>query len=400
MNEQERKIPKNLLGKFEVEASEAELEEEVSRRIIDEKVPKFIIKRRQSSFMDKMKTPLWRLEDAFITEQESRRNSPYTIKHYQQTFRVFYEFLAFEYCEDADDIDKMYDKYPDEKNPLALYGKMFPIAILENDELQKEFGDYLERERECGEQTILSYYRDFRAFMYFAMEKKLIQPFAISVSDTEPAIKNPYTTEEIRRLLKKPDIDNFEEYRNWVIVNYFLSTGNRLQTVKNLKVGDIDFEDGFININVQKSGKTMRLGLTKKLSKVLQEYIYYYRTDEDTEQPLYDEPLFCTRKGLKFTDNGFKNTMRNYHLSRGVHKTSLHLYRHTYAKLWITSGGDLISLQKTLGHSSLKMVQRYANLYATDVRDKMEEHAALNQQAIAKEKPVQRRGKSIKKRVK
>ncbi len=391
---------RNFLGKFEVIANEQELEEEINQRIIDENIPKFIIKRRQKSFMDKMKTPLWRFEEAFITEQEARRNSPYTIKHYQQTFRVFYEFLAFQYCENAEDITRMYEKFPDEKNPLALYGSKFPIGILENDELQRDFGEYLQEEREVGEQTVLSYYRDFRAFMYYAMEQKLIAPFAITVKDTEPPIKNPYTADEIRRLLKKPDIDNFEQYRNWVIVNYFLSTGNRVHTVINLKVGDIDFEDGFININVQKSGKTTRLGLTKKLAKVLQEYIYYYRTDEDTDEPMYDEPLFCTRNGLKFSDNGFKNVMREYHLSRGVTKTSLHLYRHTYAKLWITSGGDLISLQKTLGHSSLKMVQRYSNLYATDVRDKMEEHGALNQQKIAKEKPVKRRGISIKKRVK
>ena len=391
------KTEKEFFGKFEVTANENEFtEEELNHHIIDEKVPKFIIRRKQKSFMDKAKTPLWRLEEAFINEQEARRNSPYTIKHYKQTFRIFYEFLAFEYCENPEDIEKMHAKVPDE-NALEVYGKMFPILILENDDLQKDFGEYLTEVREVSEQTVLAYFRDYRAFMYYAMEQKIITPFAITVKDKEPPIKNTYTEVEIKKLLRKPDSDSFEEQRNWVMVNYFLGTGNRLQTVINLKVGDIDFEEGFININVQKSGKTTRLGLTKKLSKVLKEYIYYYRSDENGE-PLVTDYLFPTRNNEKITPQAAKMAIRAYNLNRGVQKTSIHLFRHTYAKTWIVSGGDLASLQKALGHSSLKMVQRYANLYATDVKDKMEQYGALNQQRASYD-AIKKRKQTIKKRV-
>ena len=398
MNSKNNGKEKNFFGRFEVETLPEELtEEQFNNKIIDDNTPKFIIKRRQKSFMDKATTPLWRLEEAFINEQEARRNSPYTIKHYQQTFRIFYEFLAYEYCENPEDIDKMYDKYPLEKSPLVLYGKMFPILILENDNLQRDFGEYLEDVREVSEQTVLTYFRDFRAFMYYAMEQKIIAPFAISVKDKEPPIKNPYTDEEIRRLLKKPNSDSFEDNRNWAMVNYFLATGNRLQTVINLKVGDIDFEEGFISINVQKSGKTTRLGMTKKLSKVLEEYIYYFRCDESGE-PLLDCYLFPSRRNEKLSDGAAKKAIKEYNLSRGVTKTSIHLFRHTYAKTWIVKGGDLASLQKALGHSSLKMIQRYANLYATDVKQKMEQYGALEQQKGSTES-IKKRTQTIKKRI-
>lgn len=386
-----------IFAKFEIDATEQELNEEaLNKLIIDRKVPKFVVSRKQKSFMDKTKTPLWKLEDAFITEQEARRNSPYTIKHYQQTFKVFYEFLAFTYCENQDDIDKMYNSAPAaEKSPLAYYGKQFPIITLENDELQKDFGDYLTDVREVSEKTVETYYRDYRAFMYYAMENKLITPFRITVKEVEAPIKQVYTDAEIKKLLKKPNNDNFEDNRNWVIINYLLDTGNRLQTVINLKVKDIDFSDNFIIINTQKSGKTARIGLTKKLGKVLAQYIYDYRSDTYGE-PLEDEYLFCTKYGEKFTDQHFKKTIANYNLSRGVKKTSIHLFRHTYAKMWITSGGDLISLQKTLGHSSLKMVQHYANLYATDVKNKMEIHSVLNQQRVTSGETIKKRQEIIK----
>lgn len=376
---------------MEIEATPSEFyEEEIKKKVAEGKIPKFVIKRKQKSFVDKSKTPMWQLEQFFIREQEARRNSTYTIKHYEQTFRVFYEFLAFNYAENADTIDAIFDNAKDVKNPYVEYGSLFPIAVLENDDLQREFGEYLMDRREASEQTVLSYFRDYRAFMYYAMGEGWIEPFAITVKDKEPPIKQTYSDSEIKKLLKKPSTDNFEENRNWVLINYLLDTGNRIQTIINLKVKDIDFDDKFININTQKSGKTTRLGLTKKLARVLKEYINDYRTDENGVV-LEEDFLFCNRYGEKLTDSGIKKAIKEYNLSRGVQKTSCHLFRHTYAKLWITSGGDLISLKQALGHSSIKMVQRYANLYATDVRDKMEEHSALNQQRISSGETIKKR---------
>ena len=47
--------------------------------------------------------------------------------------------------------------------------------------------------------------------------------------------------------------------------------------------------------------------------------------------------------------------------------------------MWITDGGDLISLAQVLTHSELDMVKRYANLYGTDIKDKIMEHSPLSQ---------------------
>jgi integrase/recombinase XerD len=381
-------------AKFEVDASVDELKEDViNNYLIDEKVPKFIIKRKQKGFVDKTRTPLWQLEEFFMNEQEARRNTWHTKRTYKQVFEIFYEFVAYTYCESVEDIDKMYESAPPtELNPLRYYGKMFPIAILENDDLQKDFGEYLANVRCVSEKSIETYFRNLRVIMYFAMENKFIIPFSVTIKNVETKIKDVYTDAEIKKLLRKPRTEDFEPVRNWVIVNYLLGTGNRLGTVINLKVKDIDFDDNFININTQKSKKVMRIGLTKELRKVLRQYIDDYRCNEDGE-PLDDEYLFCTKYGGKLTEGMFKKMIKTYNLSRGVNKTSTHLFRHTYAKMWITSGGDLISLQKALGHSSLRMVERYSNLYETDVREKMQQHSALSLQkrvggsTIKKRKP-------------
>jgi len=45
-----------------------------------------------------------------------------------------------------------------------------------------------------------------------------------------------------------------------------------------------------------------------------------------------------------------------------------HTFRHTFAKNFLVNGGDLFTLQKILGHSSLAVVRMYVELTPEDVR--------------------------------
>ena len=107
--------------------------------------------------------------------------------------------------------------------------------------------------------------------------------------------------------------------------------------------------------------------------------------------PLLNSYLFATQYGEKITAQGLYKSLAHYIRSRGVSKTSIHLFRHTFAKMWILDGGDVLSLQKALGHSNLKMAQRYANLYAQDVKAKIEEHSALSQQKVLSGKTIRKK---------
>lgn len=110
--------------------------------------------------------------------------------------------------------------------------------------------------------------------------------------------------------------------------------------------------------------------MTHSLTIVLTEYLKYRKGN-------LEDYLFCGKYGNKLTTRGMQNAIENYNKSRGVNKTSVHLFRHTFAKNWILNGGDIFKLQKVLGHSSLNMVREYVNMFDKDLKQNFDEFNPL-----------------------
>ena len=320
----------------------------------------------------------------FKTAQEDKGNSQKTIEFYLRGYFKLCEFIDMVYMK-ASAAKELGLPAPTKPTPLSdvsekeavnRAGGLFPISILTTDGLERDYRKYLTN-LGVNEQTIAAYFRAYRAIAYFAMEEGWIPRRKISIKQPEPPIKNCYTDDEIKRLVRKPKTDDFLENRNWVMVNYFLATGNRVSSVADLRIGDVDLDEGYITVNRQKNGKPTRIPLVKKITRILRTYIDDYRTEVNGVPVGLNEPLFCNLYGEKLSENGIKKAIANYNRSRNVEKTSVHLFRHTFAKKWIIDGGDLLQLEKMLGQSSLKMVQHYSNLYASDIKEQAEKHAVI-----------------------
>ncbi|HZK61796.1 MAG TPA: site-specific integrase, partial [Anaerovoracaceae bacterium] len=72
----------------------------------------------------------------------------------------------------------------------------------------------------------------------------------------------------------------FTEYRNWVIVNYLLSTGQRRNTVINLKIKDYDPENGMMALRIVKNRKPTILPLSQTIVEILNNYLKFRKGSE------------------------------------------------------------------------------------------------------------------------
>ena len=315
------------------------------------------------------------LAKQFLEDRKARGNASQTIKHYGQSIRKLETFFAYRTCGK--------EEYTLLTREEAIdCGASVQCSILDEKNLDSSFRSFLYEVEGLGEQTVNTYFRDYRVIVYYAIDQQLVRERNIIVKSAETGVKDVYTADELEKLLRKPDQDCiFSEYRNWVVVNYLLATGNRVGTIVNLKISDLDFDDYMIAVNTQKNKRKTRIPMEREqLAKILRHYIDEWLTDENgryTTEFLFPSSYAENDKAMNRVSMG--RAIANYNKSRGVNKTSIHLFRHTFAKNWIIHGGDLHSLQRILGHSTLDMVVHYANLYDTDLNDKVAEFSTLSQ---------------------
>lgn len=272
--------------------------------------------------------------DLFIRKANVRNLSETTLSTYKSHLGVF--------C-----------RYKDSSQPLSTI----------TEESIDDFIIYLRNNMNANDVTITTYLRTIRAFLYYSMDCGYMGRFKIVMPKVEKKIKETYTDQELTRLLKKPDLNkcSFSEYRIWVFENYLLGTGNRLSSALNVRISDIDFNNGNILIRKTKNRKQQIIPLSRSLADTLKEYL-------DVRGGEAEDFLFCNIYGEQGNTKTFQQEVAKYNIKRDVNKTSCHLFRHTFAKQWILAGGDIFRLQKILGHSDLSVTKEYVNMFGQDLQ--------------------------------
>ena len=262
------------------------------------------------------------------------------------------------------------------KNHFGLFALTIDVNTPINSVTSAAIDDfilYLKENNKCNDTTINSYLRSIRAFLYYCMEESYLPSFNVCMIRSEKKIKETYSNAELERLLTKPDINtcSFSTYKTWVFENYLLGTGNRLSTALNVRIKDIDFYNNTIILVKTKNRKQQITPLSQSLAEILVGYLEIRGNNPD-------DYLFCNIYGEKGNIRSFEDLVAKYNHERGVEKTSIHLFRHTFAKHWILQGGDIFRLQKILGHSDLSVTKEYVQMFGQDLQMDFEKFNPLD----------------------
>lgn len=283
--------------------------------------------------------------DEYILDCKARNLRNGTLKHYTDSSKQIMKYIGDDTL--IKDIDR--NKIDD-----------FIISMRENPLL--------------NDMSLYTYARDFKTLMYFFMRKEYISYFKIKIPKADKQPIETYTDNELRVLLKKPNLKHcsFTEYKIWVMTNFLLSTGVRQNSLINIKIKDLDFDAEVVYINVTKNRKPLIIPLNADIKKILYEYLKYRKGD-------LEEYLFCNAYGKQLVRSTIYHSFYEYNKRRGIEKTGMHRYRHTFAKKWVLMGGNVVTLQKILGHSSLDITQNYLNLLVSDLKKDVEEFNILRE---------------------
>ena len=200
--------------------------------------------------------------------------------------------------------------------------------------------------------TVATYCRSVRAFLYWLMEQEYTDIFPVKIPKYQKTVKRCYTDEELRVLLEKPDKNCSEvHYQTWVYENFLIATGLRLSSSLDVRVRDIQ-DNGTAYIDTTKNNKGLALYLNTDIIKILRNYINLFQLDKD-------DYLFCTATKERLANHSMYCNVVSYNRSHGIEKTSVHLFRHTFAKNFYMQTKDIYTLCQILGHSSISVTEGY-----------------------------------------
>jgi site-specific recombinase XerD len=292
------------------------------------------------------------LSDALTAYHISARaegKSPKTIGWIDFSMRYFREFLGGD---------------PD---IAAITGddlKRFIIALQDSCRLRKH--PYARPQpQKLSPNTVETYARGVRAFFGQLFREGLI--------DTNPMqkVKMPrvpkkvvptFNERELERLLAAPDKHTDTGFRDYTLLLIFIDTAARLSEIANLGVDDVDLEQGYLKV-MGKGSKERYIPIGHKVARALLKYRMKHRPE-----PVGTDRFFLNRGGRPLDPGRIEKIVVECGRKANLKRCHPHKLRHSSSVMYLRNGGDVFSLQKKLGHSSLEMTRHYANLADSDVR--------------------------------
>ena len=142
-------------------------------------------------------------------------------------------------------------------------------------------------------------------------------------------------------------------YRLRLIVLIAVTTGMRAAEIFGLRWPDMMYNEGLIAVRAKlKGGKMRYVPMPPELAGELRRYPAVI--GEDRIFP----PEPGARSGRQRVEGSFEDLLER----AGIQDFRFHDLRHTFASWYMMNGGDLYELAKILGHSNIKMTERYAKL--------------------------------------
>jgi site-specific recombinase XerD len=271
------------------------------------------------------------LED-FLLSREAMRCTPATLEHYRYSAGAFITWLEMKNL-----------THPEEVTAAHVR-------------------EWLAGMPKAKDTTLHAKARGVRTMVRFwHAEKYLPEAVTFQMPRLEKKRLPSLTPEQFRKALKAAPTA-----RDRAILLLLVDSGIRRAEALALNWGDVNFQTGAVLIRKGKGNKARITAIGARTRRALIA-LRRGRKISDTD------PLFTTDEGMRLTAFGLRSMFVRLGKRAGF-PISPHMLRRTCAVQSLTSGMDVITLQKFLGHADVSTTAIYCNLLPDDVLSEHQAH--------------------------
>ncbi len=313
--------------------------------------------------------------DDFMDYCTAKNLAEKTINSYEQTLRLLSRYLIeVQNVKSAEDTKELhireYIKY------LQDRGK---YTVTSNEETKNI--NFPENREDYGKKieitTINNYIRNIKVFYNYLYKNRYITSNPVTrIKEIKCSrkvvgfIKN----DEFNRLLRIFDLSKFHEYRDYIITQLIFDTGMRLGETLLIQEKDIDYINRTILLPSEntKGKKDRYVFFSEEMLKQLRRWLKY------KDRYRQSEYIFCTNKGKPLSVSNYETNFKKYGVRIGLEEIHPHMLRNNFAKRFLMQGGDIYTLSRILGHSSVKVTEdAYLDLDTNDLRTNYQRYSPL-----------------------
>ena len=311
---------------------------------------------------------------AFLDDLLAKNRSPRTLEAYARDLEHFGAFLTSGSIDRADDALAVYPRLRDATAGdirryvlhLMQVRRYKVVAVRRNLSALRTFYTYLRRERIRDDQP--------------ALDVELPKP-----EQRKPKVLRLNEVASIvTARVDRPNAPHLAT-RDRAIVELLYGSGLRRAELAGLDLDDVDLGEKVAMVT-GKGNKRRMVPLTQASADAMRSYL--------TVRPASaDRAFFLSNRDARLGLRQVWHIVKEYAAKSGVDRATTHSMRHSFATHFIEGGGDVSTLQKLLGHSSIQTTQVYLDQSIAHLRKAFDDAhprdtAAFDSAARASEKPL------------
>jgi integrase/recombinase XerD len=293
------------------------------------------------------------------------------MKKINEYIENYIDYLRFERLLSLNTIDS----YKRDLEKLDLFFKQNNISdlqVITNSEILNFLERLYQSQSDRSVSRILSSIRSF--YRYLLRSGKILKnPFG--------NIKNPKVPRkdvdilnqaEISRFLENIACSTYLELRDRTMFELLYSCGMRVSEIINLRLNDINTEEGLIRF-IGKGSKERITPIGETAKNFLLRYLDSSRSN--IEREIKSNFVFLNSRGNSISRQGFWKILKKYAKKQNIDKNLYpHIFRHSFATHMLEEGADLRIVQELLGHSSISTTEIYTNLDKRHIKQSYFKH--------------------------